>query len=88
MCFALPACVEGIVAEDYAIVNPGGVRREVSLSLVEDDEPGDYVIVHLFWKKASLWLISSALLNRWQKRYNMRVYHYYWRYQSSGTRER
>ncbi len=47
MCLAIPACVEEIVAEDYAIVNLGGVRREVSLALVEDVHPGDYVIVHV-----------------------------------------
>lgn len=47
MCLAIPACVEEIVAEDCAIVNLGGVRREVSLALVEDVEPGDYVIVHV-----------------------------------------
>ncbi|SDW93898.1 HypC/HybG/HupF family hydrogenase formation chaperone [Nitrosomonas communis] len=47
MCLAIPACVEEIVAEDCAIVNLSGVRREVSLALVENVKPGDYVIVHV-----------------------------------------
>lgn len=46
MCLAIPACVEQLVGEDSAIVNLGGVRKEVSLALVEDIAPGDYVIVH------------------------------------------
>jgi hydrogenase expression/formation protein HypC len=47
MCLAIPACIEEIVSEDCAIVNLSGVRREVSLALVEDIEIGDYVIVHV-----------------------------------------
>jgi len=47
MCLAIPACVEQLVAEDSAIVNLGGVRKEVSLTLVEDVAVGDYVIVHV-----------------------------------------
>lgn len=47
MCLAIPACVEQLIAEDSAIVNLGGVRKEVSLALVEDIAVGDYVIVHV-----------------------------------------
>ncbi|OGT03719.1 MAG: hydrogenase assembly protein HupF [Gallionellales bacterium RBG_16_57_15] len=47
MCLAIPACVEQLVAGDSAIVNLGGVRKEISLSLVEDVAVGDYVIVHV-----------------------------------------
>ncbi len=47
MCLAIPACVEQIMANDNAIVNLGGVRREISLALVENVVPGDYVIVHV-----------------------------------------
>jgi len=47
MCLAIPACVEQLVAGDSAIVNLGGVRKEVSLALVEDVAVGDYVIVHV-----------------------------------------
>jgi len=47
MCLAIPACVEQLVAGDSAIVNLGGVRKEVSLALVEGIAVGDYVIVHV-----------------------------------------
>ncbi|MDD5384399.1 MAG: HypC/HybG/HupF family hydrogenase formation chaperone [Gallionella sp.] len=47
MCLAIPACVEQLIAEDSAIVNLGGVRKEISLALVEDIAVGDYVIVHV-----------------------------------------
>ena len=47
MCLAIPACVEQLIAEDNAIVNLGGVRKEISLALVENIKAGDYVIVHV-----------------------------------------
>lgn len=47
MCLAIPACVERLVGEDGAIVNLGGVRKEVSLALLDDVAVGDYVIVHV-----------------------------------------
>ena len=47
MCLAIPACVEELIAGDSAIVNLGGVRKEISLALVEDVVLGDYVIVHV-----------------------------------------
>ena len=46
MCLALPARIEQLIAGDSAIINLGGVRKEVSLALVEHIEVGDYVIVH------------------------------------------
>ena len=47
MCLAIPARIEQFVAEDSAIVNLGGVRKEISLALVEGVTVGDYVIVHV-----------------------------------------
>ena len=47
MCLAIPACVEQLVNEDNAIVNLGGIRRKISLALVDNIEPGDFVIVHV-----------------------------------------
>ena len=47
MCLAIPACVEQLIAGDSAIVNLGGVRKEISLAPVEDIAVGDYVIVHV-----------------------------------------
>ena len=46
MCLALPALIEQLTAADNAIVNLGGMRKEISLALVEQVAAGDYVIVH------------------------------------------
>ena len=47
MCLAIPAYVERLTAENHAIVNLSGIRKEISLALVENVAPGDYVIVHV-----------------------------------------
>lgn len=47
MCLAIPARVVEIQDNDQAIVDLGGVRKDVSLALVEGVEVGDYVIVHV-----------------------------------------
>jgi len=47
MCLAIPARVEELLPPDQAIVNLGGVRKDISLALVDDVGVGDYVIVHV-----------------------------------------
>jgi len=47
MCLAIPARVVEIKENDQAIVDLGGVRKDISLALVEDVAVGDYVIVHV-----------------------------------------
>ena len=47
MCLAIPARIEELTTPGNAIVNLGGVRKEISLSLVEDVAVGDYVILHV-----------------------------------------
>lgn len=47
MCLAIPARVVELQDNDQAIVDLGGVRKEVSVALVEDVRVGDYVIVHV-----------------------------------------
>ena len=47
MCLAIPARVAEILENDLAIVELGGVRKEISLALVEGVEVGDYVILHV-----------------------------------------
>ncbi len=47
MCLAIPARIEELTAPGNAIVNLGGVRKEISLALVDDAVIGDYVIVHV-----------------------------------------
>jgi len=47
MCLAIPARVVKIMDDDVAIVDIGGVRKEISLALVEDVVVDDYVITHV-----------------------------------------
>lgn len=47
MCLALPARVVELREPDDAIVDLDGVRKQISLSLVEDVQVGDYLIVHV-----------------------------------------
>ncbi len=47
MCLAIPARVVEINDNDVAIVELGGVRKDISLALVEGVVVGDYVIVHV-----------------------------------------
>jgi len=47
MCLAIPARVEQIIDSGNAVVDFGGVRRPISLALVDDVSVGDYVIVHV-----------------------------------------
>jgi hydrogenase expression/formation protein HypC len=47
MCLAIPAQLVEISSADTGVVDLSGVRKEVSLSLVDDVKVGDYVIVHV-----------------------------------------
>jgi hydrogenase expression/formation protein HypC len=47
MCLAIPARVVELNDNDIAIVDLGGVRKDVSLALVEGVSVGDYVIIHV-----------------------------------------
>ena len=47
MCLAIPAKIVELTAGDNAIVSLGGVKKEISLSLVSDAKIGDYVLVHV-----------------------------------------
>ena len=47
MCLALPAQVVELLPEPEGLIDIGGVRKRISLELVADVQPGDYVIVHV-----------------------------------------
>ncbi|MFZ5583805.1 MAG: HypC/HybG/HupF family hydrogenase formation chaperone [Pseudomonadota bacterium] len=47
MCLAIPAKIVELLPDDLARIDLGGVRKEVSLALVEDVAVGDYVIIHV-----------------------------------------
>ncbi|MBS0347206.1 MAG: HypC/HybG/HupF family hydrogenase formation chaperone [Proteobacteria bacterium] len=47
MCLAIPTRVVELLPDGQALVDLGGVRKTISLELVDDVAPGDYVIVHV-----------------------------------------
>ncbi|KPV40002.1 hypothetical protein AN478_07420 [Thiohalorhabdus denitrificans] len=47
MCLAVPGKVVEQEGDEVARVDFGGVRKSVSLALVEDVAVGDYVLVHV-----------------------------------------
>ena len=47
MCLAIPAQVVELRPDDNALVDLAGVKKEVSLALVDGVAVGDYVIVHV-----------------------------------------
>ena len=54
MCLAIPARVVELLPDDHALVDLGGVRKAVSLALVDAVCCGDYVIVHVGFALARL----------------------------------
>jgi hydrogenase expression/formation protein HypC len=47
MCLAIPVKVEQLLKNNLAIVNIGGVKKEISVALIDDLAIGDYVIMHV-----------------------------------------
>jgi hydrogenase expression/formation protein HypC len=47
MCLAIPVQVTELLDGDMARVTLDGVQKTISLALVEDVKPGDYVILHV-----------------------------------------
>ena len=48
MCLAIPAEVISVNATaDTAVVSLAGVKKEISLALVQDVDVGDYVLIHV-----------------------------------------
>ncbi|WP_066709502.1 HypC/HybG/HupF family hydrogenase formation chaperone [Curvibacter delicatus] len=47
MCLALPTCILEVRPQQQALVELGGVKKEISTALVGEVKPGDYVIVHV-----------------------------------------
>ncbi len=46
MCLAIPALIAELTPDGNAVVDFGGMRKEISLALVDGVAAGDYVIVH------------------------------------------
>lgn len=47
MCLALPARVVALDGDEMATVALEGVRKRISLALVDDVAVGDYVLIHV-----------------------------------------
>jgi hydrogenase expression/formation protein HypC len=47
MCLAIPAQLVELLPNDQAIVDLGGIRKQISIALVPGVVVGDYVIVHV-----------------------------------------
>ena len=47
MCLAVPARVVALVEAGEALIDVDGVRKRISLALVDGVVPGDYVVVHV-----------------------------------------
>jgi hydrogenase expression/formation protein HypC len=47
MCLAVPARVVQLLPGDEAVIDLDGVRKRISLALVDGVAEGDYVIVHV-----------------------------------------
>lgn len=54
MCLAIPVRVNEILPDKMARVTLGGVAMTISIALVEDVAPGDYVIVHVGYALARI----------------------------------
>jgi hydrogenase expression/formation protein HypC len=54
MCLAIPVRVTALLPDQEAMVDLGGVRKQVSLALLDGVEVGDYVIVHVGYALARL----------------------------------
>lgn len=54
MCLALPVKVVELGAGETALVDLGGVKKQVSLELLDDVQVGDYVILHVGYALSKL----------------------------------
>ncbi|APF04119.1 TPA: HypC/HybG/HupF family hydrogenase formation chaperone [Legionella pneumophila] len=46
MCLALPAQIDQVLDDNKAIVNLGGITKEISTVLLDQVSKGEYVIIH------------------------------------------
>ena len=47
MCLAIPAKVTALEAGDMAVVALEGVKKRISVALLDDVAEGDYVLIHV-----------------------------------------
>lgn len=54
MCHALPVRIVALTGADTAKVSLGGIVKEVSVALIDDPQPGDYVVLHVGYALARI----------------------------------
>ena len=54
MCLALPCRIVELLPEEQAIIDVSGMRKQISLALVDGVSVDDYVIVHVGYALARL----------------------------------
>ncbi|MCM2398093.1 HypC/HybG/HupF family hydrogenase formation chaperone [Rhizobium sp. S95] len=54
MCLAIPVQVKEILPDDMAKVTLDGVTKIVSIALVDDVKPGDYLVLHVGYALAKI----------------------------------
>lgn len=47
MCLAIPVRVVQVLPDQQALIDLGGVRKEISTALLDEVSVGDYVILHV-----------------------------------------
>jgi hydrogenase expression/formation protein HypC len=47
MCHALPVKIIAVIGPETAKVSLGGIVKEISVALIDDPKPGDYVVLHV-----------------------------------------
>jgi len=54
MCHALPVCIVALTGPDTAKVSLNGIIKEVSVALIDDPKPGEYVVLHVGYALARI----------------------------------
>ena len=54
MCHALPVKIVALTGPDTAKVSLGGIIKEISVALIDDPQPGDYVVLHVGYALAKI----------------------------------
>lgn len=47
MCLAMPVQITKLLEHQRAVVNLGGIEKEISVSLLEQVSVGDFIILHV-----------------------------------------
>ncbi|HUN39331.1 MAG TPA: HypC/HybG/HupF family hydrogenase formation chaperone [Acetobacteraceae bacterium] len=54
MCLAIPVRIVALTSPGMAKVALGGIIKEISVMLIEDPQPGDYVMLHVGFALAKI----------------------------------